>query len=94
MKGAQPVPKAVHRSGCRDKHNWPRPLTPQSITVLIFSLCCQKVPLQSVNFSHFQHVYLCDFLDNVDEEMFVLMSNWQLPILPVLLCLEGVAFNL
>ena len=31
-KGAQPVPKAVHRSGCRDKHNWPWPLTPQSIT--------------------------------------------------------------
>ena len=93
-KGAQPVPKAVHRSGCRDKHNWPRPLTPQSITVLIFSLCCQKVPLQSVNFSHFQHAYLCDFLDNVHEEMFVLMSNWQLPILPVLLCLEGVAFHL
>ena len=30
-KGAQPVPKTVHRSGCRDKHNWPRPLTPQSI---------------------------------------------------------------
>ena len=30
-KGAQPVPKAVHRTGCRDKHNWPRPLTPQSI---------------------------------------------------------------
>ena len=30
-KGAQSVPKAVHRSGCRDKHNWPRPLTPQSI---------------------------------------------------------------
>ena len=30
-KGAQPVPKAVHRSGCRDRHNWPRPLTPQSI---------------------------------------------------------------
>ena len=30
-KGAQPVPKAVHRSGCRDKHNWPRPLTRQSI---------------------------------------------------------------
>ena len=30
-KGAQPVPKAVHRSGSRDKHNWPRPLTPQSI---------------------------------------------------------------
>ena len=30
-KGARPVPKAVHRSGCRDKHNWPRPLTPQSI---------------------------------------------------------------
>jgi len=26
------VPKDVHRSGCRDKHNWPRPLTPQSIT--------------------------------------------------------------
>jgi len=25
-KGAQPVPKAVHRSGCRDKHNWPRPI--------------------------------------------------------------------
>jgi len=30
-KGAQPVPKAAHRSGCRDKHNWPRPLKPQSI---------------------------------------------------------------
>ena len=30
-KGAQYVPKAVHRSGCRHKHNWPRPLTPQSI---------------------------------------------------------------
>ena len=26
---AQPVPKAVHRSGCRDKHNWPQPLTLQ-----------------------------------------------------------------
>jgi len=22
------MPKAVHRSGCCDKHNWPRPLTP------------------------------------------------------------------
>ena len=30
-KGAQPMPKAVHRSGCRDNHNYPRPLTPQSI---------------------------------------------------------------
>ena len=30
-KGAQLVPKAVHRSGCRDKHNRSRPLTPQSI---------------------------------------------------------------
>jgi len=30
-KGAQPVPKAVHHSGCRDKHNWLRPLTPQLI---------------------------------------------------------------
>jgi len=30
-KGAQPVPKTVHLSGCRDEHNWPRPLTPQSI---------------------------------------------------------------
>ena len=35
-KGEQPVPKAVYRSGCRDKHNRPRcdsifgPLTPQS----------------------------------------------------------------
>ena len=35
-KGVQPVPKAVYRSGCRDKHNCPRwdsnlgPLTPQS----------------------------------------------------------------
>jgi len=35
-KGAQPVPKAVYRSGCRDKHNHPRddsnlsPLTQQS----------------------------------------------------------------
>ena len=25
------MPKAVRRGGCRDKHNWPRPLTPQSI---------------------------------------------------------------
>jgi len=31
MKGAQPVPKAVRRSGYRDKHNWARPLTPQSV---------------------------------------------------------------
>ena len=30
-KGVQPVPKAVHRSSCHDKHNWPWPLTPQSI---------------------------------------------------------------
>jgi len=30
-KGAQPMPKAVHRHGCRDKHNWPWPLTLQSI---------------------------------------------------------------
>jgi len=30
-KGALLMPKAVHRSGCRDKHNWPRTLTPQSI---------------------------------------------------------------
>ena len=30
-KGVQPVPKVVHCSGCRDKHNCPRPLTPQSI---------------------------------------------------------------
>ena len=35
-KGAQPLPKAVYRSGCRDKHNHPRwdlnpgPFTPQS----------------------------------------------------------------
>ena len=35
-KGAQPMPKAVYRSGCRDKHNCQRrdsnldPLTPQS----------------------------------------------------------------
>jgi len=35
-KGAQPVPKAVYRSGCRDKHDRPRrdlnlgPLTPES----------------------------------------------------------------
>jgi len=28
-KGAQPVPKAVHCSGCHDKHNCPRPLTLQ-----------------------------------------------------------------
>jgi len=31
----QPVPKAVHRSGCRDKHNWPRPITPQSVMPLL-----------------------------------------------------------
>ena len=29
-KGTQPLTKAVHRSGCHDKHNWPRPLAPQS----------------------------------------------------------------
>jgi len=34
-KGAQPMPKAVHCSGCRDKHKWPRPLTPQSIMPLL-----------------------------------------------------------
>jgi len=34
-KRAQPVPKAVHCSGCRDKHNWPRPLTPHSIMPLL-----------------------------------------------------------
>ena len=39
-KGAQPVPKAVYRSGCRDKHNCPRrdlnlaSLTPQSLLPL------------------------------------------------------------
>ena len=38
-KGAQPMPKAVYRSSCRDKHNRPRcdsnldPLTPQSDTL-------------------------------------------------------------
>jgi len=30
-KGAQPVTKTVHRSGCHDKHNWLQPLTPQSV---------------------------------------------------------------
>ena len=30
-KGVQPVPKAVHRSGCRDKHNYQQPLTLQSV---------------------------------------------------------------
>ena len=36
-KGAQPVPKAVYRSDCRDKHDWPRwdsnlgPLTPPPV---------------------------------------------------------------
>jgi len=30
LQGAQPIPKAVHRSGCHDKHNCPRPLTPQT----------------------------------------------------------------
>jgi len=34
-KGAQPVPTAVHRSGWRDKHNWPGPLTLQSIMPLL-----------------------------------------------------------
>ena len=35
-RGAQPVPKAIYRTGCRDRHNRPRrdsnlgPLTPQS----------------------------------------------------------------
>ena len=29
--GAQPVPKAEYRSGGRDKHNYPRPVTPQSV---------------------------------------------------------------
>ena len=32
-KRVQPVPKAVHYSGCRDKHNCPRPLTPQPSTL-------------------------------------------------------------
>jgi len=30
-KGVQPVPKAVHCSGCRDNHNCPQSLTPQSV---------------------------------------------------------------
>jgi len=30
-KGAQPGPKAVYHSGCRNKHNCPWPLTPQSV---------------------------------------------------------------
>ena len=30
-KGVQSMPKTVHRSGCRDKHNCPWFLTPQSI---------------------------------------------------------------
>ena len=30
-KSVQPVPKAVHCSSCRDKHNWPWPLTSQSV---------------------------------------------------------------
>jgi len=34
-KGAQPMPKAVHRSGCCDKRNWLQPLTPQSIMPLL-----------------------------------------------------------
>jgi len=29
-KGVQPMPKAAYCSGCRDKHNWLQPLTPQS----------------------------------------------------------------
>jgi len=29
------MPKAVHRSGCCNKHNWPRPFTPQLIMPLL-----------------------------------------------------------
>jgi len=34
-KGAQPMPKAIHHSGCRDKHNCPQPLTLQSLMPLL-----------------------------------------------------------
>jgi len=34
-KGAQSMPKTVHRSGYRDKHNWLQPVTPQSIMPLL-----------------------------------------------------------
>ena len=45
-KGAQPMPKAVYRSGCRDKHNHPRwdsnlgHFTPQSDTLTTRPLRC------------------------------------------------------
>ena len=44
-KGAQPVPKALHRSGCRDKRSRPRcdsylgPVTPQSDALTTIGHC-------------------------------------------------------
>ena len=49
-KGAQPIPKAVYRSGCRDKHNRPRcdsnlgPLTPQSDALTARPLRPEQAP--------------------------------------------------
>jgi len=64
-KDAQPVPKAVYHSGCRDKHNRPRcdsnlgPLTPQSDAlntatetkwlVIIMHLVNSEIPFLSWN---------------------------------------------
>ena len=43
----QPVPKAVHRSGCCDRYNWLQPLTPQSVMLTLN--CCDLPRQASVN---------------------------------------------
>ena len=54
-KGAHPVPKAVYRSGCHDKHNRPRwdsnlgPFTPQSDALTTRPLRPAVVLLTSIN---------------------------------------------
>ena len=54
-KGAQPVPKAVYRSGCRDKHNRPRwdsnlgPLKPQSDALTTRPCTATLVPWLWIN---------------------------------------------
>jgi len=62
-KCAQPVPKAVYCSGCRDKHIRPRcdsnlgPLTPQSDALTTRPLHLSNVPFPSLERAHRRDMY-------------------------------------
>jgi len=67
-KGAQPVPKAVHRSGCRSRHNRPRcdsnlgPVTPQSDALTTRPLRpagCSAICGLLTHVSTFRGLYIC-----------------------------------